>query len=551
MKKKFRIVALLLALTFALTACGGGKTNDKETGGAGGTTASTEGKFLRTNNTSEPGSLDPALAQGTHESWVLQHTFEGLMTYDEEGNVVPGAAEAEPEISEDGLNYTFKLKEGLKWSNGEPVTAKDFEFSWKRLLDPDLAADYAHQGYYLKNGEAFNKGKVAVDEVGVKAVDDLTLEVTLENPTPFFTELTAFYSLFPVSEKVVTENPDWAKDAKTHVSNGPFKLTTWEHRAEIIIEKNENYQNADAVKIDGIHFDILEDKNTEWQNYDSDQYDIIVTPQADVVAQKQAEGSEELVIGTDVAVYYYNVNNETKPFTNPKVRQALSMALDRKTLVENVSQSGEVPAEGVVPFGMKDENNKEYRDAVGNLITEDVEQAKTLFEEGLKEEGMTLDEFNAAKFNILYNTDDKHQKMAEAVQDMWNKNLGISIGLKNTEFQVKLNDEKAGNYDVSRAGWIGDYADPLTFLELWETEGSFNDANYANEEYDNLVQIAKTSNDAAERFEAMRKAEKIVVEDMAVIPIYFYTQPYMVKPNVKGIYKTLLNYPTMTFAEIE
>lgn len=236
-EEKFRIVALLLALTFALTACGGGKTNDKETGAGGGGKTTTEGKFLRTNNTSEPGSLDPALAQGTHESWVLQHTFEGLMTYDEKGNVVPGAAEAEPEISEDGLNYTFKLKEGLKWSNGEPVTAKDFEFSWKRLLDPELAANYAHQGYYIKNGEAFNEGKVGVDEVGVKAVDDLTLEVTLENPTPFFTELTAFYALFPVSEKVVTENPDWAKDAKTHVSNGPFKLTTWEHRAEIIIEK--------------------------------------------------------------------------------------------------------------------------------------------------------------------------------------------------------------------------------------------------------------------------------------------------------------------------
>ncbi|WP_100065434.1 peptide ABC transporter substrate-binding protein [Miniphocaeibacter massiliensis] len=548
--KKISILAIMLALMLTITACGGKGTDS--TGKDGKKANKTTGEqIVKVNNNSEPVSLDPALGEGTHQSWILQHTFEGLMGYDEKGEIVPAAAEDFPKISEDGLVYTFKLKEGSKWSNGDPLTAKDFEYSWKRALDPKLAAYYAYQFYYIKGGKAYNEGKGSVEDVGVKAIDDLTLEVTLEHPTTYFTELTGFYPFYPVNEKVASGNADWAngKDINTYVSNGPFKMTKWAHNDIVSVRKNENYRDADKVKIDGIDFDIMEDKNTEWQNYDSGLYDLIVSPTPDVISSLKSEGSKELIIGEDVGLYYYNFNNKIKPFNNVKVREALSMAIDRKSIVDNVAQGEQIPAEGFVPLGLKDDKGKEYRDGMDNLIVEDVKEAKKLLEEGLKEEGMTVADFNKAKFSILYNTNEGHKKIAEAIQGMWKENLGIDIALNNKEFQVKLNDEKEGNFNVSRAGWMADFDDPLTFLELWETSSSFNDAKYSNKEYDSLIASIKTSGDKAKRVEDMRVAEKILGKDLPVMPIYFYTQPRVQKTNLKGVYKTPLNYPTMTYAE--
>ena len=305
------------------------ETPAEETGGK---------KILRSNNSSEPGSLDPALAQGTHESWVLENVFEGLMTFDEKGELVPGMAESY-EISDDELTYTFTLRDGVKWSNGDPVTAEDFEFTWKRALDPELAADYANILYYIKGGEAYNTGQGSRDDVAVKALDEKTLEVTLESPTAYFLELTAFYTYFPVNKNVVESNPDWAKKPETHVSNGPFKLVKWEHNAKLVLEKNESYYNADKIKLDGIDLDIIEDQNTAWQKYEGGEYHILVDVPTSVVAQLQAQNDPELEIGAQVGTYYYNVNPEIKPFNNVKVRKALSMALDRETIVKNITSA--------------------------------------------------------------------------------------------------------------------------------------------------------------------------------------------------------------------
>lgn len=550
-KKLLILLSLLLVVSVFISACSSGEepttapepeeptTGEEQTGE----------KILRTNNSSEPGSLDPALAQGTHESWILNNLFEGLMKYDSTGQIVPGMAK-EYTLSEDDLTYTFTLRDDIKWSNGDPITAHDFEFAWKRALDPELAADYAFQLYYIKGAEAYNSGEGTADDVAVKALDDKTLEVTLESPTAYFLDLCSFYTYYPVNKAVVESNPDWAKDPSTYVSNGPFTLESWEHNAKIKLAKNENYYDKDSIKLDGIDFDIIEDENTAWQKYEGGEYDILVTlPQA-VVAQLKAENNPELQIGTEVGTYYYNLNNETKPFNNKKVRQALAYALDRQTIVDKIAQGGQIAATGVVPPGLLDENGQDYRETTGHFIEYDVERAKTLLAEGLAEEGMTIEDFNAQGFVLLYNTSEAHKKIAQAAQEMWRTSLGIEIGLENVEFQVKLDREKAGDYDISRAGWIGDYSDPMTMLDLWYSTGPFNDAGYNNPEYDRLIDIAKSTADQKVRFDAMREAEAILMEDLPIIPVYFYTQPYAVKPYVTGVYKLPINYPTITYADI-
>lgn len=599
-KKIKSLTGLILVLALILTGCGGKDSADK----SGGAEDGSSGQILYTANRSEPGTLDPALAQGTHESWILNHLFTGLLAYDEEGNLVPGMADM-PEISEDGLHYTFKIKDGMKWSNGDPVTAKDFEFSWLRVLDPETAAVYAYQLYYLKGGEAYNSvekpgiyyvkddagndtkevdhevtytdadlagldvdGKSedekaqavyekwladARAQVGIKAVDDTTLEVTLENPTPYFSDLTAFYTLYPVNQKVVEENPDWATDASTHVSNGAFKLQSWEHDSKIEIVKNENWFNADKVKLAGITWDILEDSNTAYQNFDSGKYWIQVEPPQEVVAQKFSEEDPILVIGKQVGTYYYNLNNipkenEKNPFTNVNIRKAFSLALDRKSLCENITKGGQIPAEGMVPYGLLDEAGKEFREGSGNFLKYDPEEAKALFEKGLQEEGLTVADVNGKV--LLYNTDEAHKKIAQAVQQMWKQTLGVDIQLENVDFNVKLAREKAHDFDISRAGWVGDYSDPMTMMDLFVTGGSFNDSGYSNPKYDELIKTAIQSPDQKVRMDSMKEAEKILMEDMPIVPLYFYTQPYFVNENVKGIYKPLLQYPVLTYAEM-
>lgn len=549
-KRLLVLISVLLALAVLFTGCSSPSTDEGDKNSNGTPGGQTTGKkILRTNNSSEPGSLDPALAQGTHESWILENVFEGLMTFDENGNLVEGMAESY-EVSDDGLTYTFKLRDGIKWTNGDPVTAHDFEYSWKRALAPETAANYASILYYIKGAEDYNTGKASADDVAVKALDDKTLEVTLEAPTAYFLELTAFYTYFPVNKNVAESNPDWAKDPSTYVSNGPFKLVEWKHNDQVILEKNPDYYNADKIKLDGIDLDILEDQNTAWQKYQGGEYDLLVDVPTSVVNELKTKNDPQLQIGLQVGTYYYNVNPKVKPFNNAKVRKGLALALDRETIVEKITMGGQIPATGVVPPGMKDENGNDFRESVGDLIKYDPAEAKKLFEEGLAEEGMTVEDFNKQGFVLLYNTSESHKKIAQAAQEMWRTTLGIEIGLENVEFQVKLNREQSGDYQISRAGWIGDFMDPMTFLDLWWSDSAFNDVKYNNPEYDALIRQAKSTNDQNVRMKAMKEAEKMLMKDMPVIPVYFYTQPYTVKPNVTGIIKVPVRYPIITYADI-
>ena len=591
-KKSKVIVSMLLVFAFLLTACG-------KTAKIG------EDGMLYTALNSEPGSLDPGLAQSTPESWVLSHLYTGLLTYDENGDLAEGMSEM-PTVSEDGLKYTFKIKDGMKWSNGDPVIAKDFEYEWIRVLNPETASVYAFQLYHLKGAEEFNTvekpgiiyvkdddgneteeidHEVTYDEkdlegldvegktdeeienlvfekwvaekkanVGVKAIDEKTLEVELENPTPYFPELTAFYTLYPVNSKIVEENPDWAKKGgETYISNGAFTLKEWKHNDKIELAKNDNWYNADKVQLEGITFDILEDLNTAWQNYDAGKYSVLVNPPQEIVAKKFEDKDPELQIGKQIGTYYYNLNNLQKdsgdnPFVNENIRKAFSMALDRETLVNNITKGGQIAATGMVPFGLHDENGNDFREENGTLIQYNPEKAKELLEIGLEEEGLQKEDLNGQV--LLYNTDESHKKIAQAVQQMWKTALGVEIQLENVDFNVKLAREHAHDFEISRGGWVGDFADPMTMLEIFVTGGAMNDTGYSSKTYDEYIKAAKASGDQAVRMNAMKEAEKVLMEDMPLVPVYFYTQPYFVKSNVKGIYKPLIDYPMMTYAEI-
>ncbi|MDF2877102.1 MAG: peptide-binding protein [Clostridia bacterium] len=560
MKRKLFALALgvVLAAT-SLVGCGSGngttspeKGTENSTEG-GGESGSTTEKIASLVSGGEPGSLHPALSQGTHESVILDHIFEGLMKRNQEEEIVPGMAE-KFELSDDKLTYTFTLRDDIKWSNGDPVVAGDFEFAWKHALDPNTASEYAYQLYYLVGGEAFNSADVSAvsedelkaleDAVGVKATDDKTLVVQLNQPVPYFTELCAFYTYYPVNAKLEAENPDWALDGATHVSNGPFSITEWNHDQNVKVVKNENYYNKDAVKLSGINFIISEDLNTDWQMYENNEIQANYNLPPDVLGKLKAENNPELVIPTELATYFYRFNTTKKPFNNLKVRKALSMAVDRQTLIDEVVQGGQLPAYAIVPGGVADAEG-DFRENGGDYFAENLEEAKTLLAEGLKEEGM-----DSLSFSIVYNTSEAHKKIAEAIQAMWAE-LGVDVQLENVEFQVKIDREHQLDYEVSRAGWIGDYVDPNTFLDMFTSWSSQNDTGWTSPEYDELIKKAASEFDVAKRMEYLHSAEKMFMENLPVLPIYYYTRPMTVKPNLTGTFKPVNREINLTYADLQ
>lgn len=555
MKKKFvSVVATMLVGMMAVTGCGNSKVDQTATESAGATTEDStnngeqvEGqKIARMVSGTEPGSLHPALSQGTHESVILDHVFEGLMKRNEKSEIVPGMAESY-EQSEDGLTYTFKIRQDAKWSNGDPVTAKDFEVAWKYALSPEAASQYAFQLYYIEGAEEYNTGAGSADAVGVKALDDKTLEVKLKVPTAYFLELCAFYTYYPVNSAAQeAQGSDWAKEGETFVSNGPFVVTEWAHDSEVVVTKNDNYYNKDAIKLDGVEFKLTDDNNTMWQMYENHEIDIDYDLPTDVIGQLKAENNPELIIGPELASYFYRFNTTEKPFNNVKVRKALSMAIDRQLIIDEVAQGGQTPAFAAVPPAIPDAQG-DFRENGGNFFEENVEEAKTMLEEGLKEEGMDISNFS---FTILYNTSDGHKKIAEAIQQMWKENLGIDVSLENTEFQVKVDREHALDYQVSRAGWIGDYIDPNTFLDMFAGWSTQNDTGWTSEEFDRLIKAAGAELDPAKRMDSLHQAEALFMNDMPIMPIYFYTRPYTTQPYLTGVVKAPNRDVSLIYADL-
>ncbi len=543
MKKSKSIIAMALAAVMMFsTACGttGSTTGDQADNGQ------TTTKIAKINSSGgEPGTLEPGLSQGTHESWILDHMFKGLYTKTPGGTIEPAIAES-AETSEDGLTWTFKLRD-FKWSTGNEGTANDFVESFIFNLDPNSASKYASNLWIIENGQEFNEGKVSREEVGVKAIDDKTLEIKLKTPLTYLPDLLTNTFFYPIDSVNAATYPEWYMTPDNYSSNGPFVLTKWAPKEEIVISKNANYYDADKTKLDGISFSMIADKTTEWQMYEQGELDLVFTALPDVIEKLSAEKNPELVLAPELATYYYHLNVDVKPFNNVKVRKALAMAIDREAITTNVSKGGQIPAYGVTPPGIIEPDGTDYLNNIGPLFEENVEEAKKLLEEGLAEEGMTLADWS---FVLLYNTDDVHKKVAETIQAMWQTNLGVNCTLENAEFQIALDRRASGDFDVARAGWIGDYVDPMTFLELFTSYSEFNDSNWKNEEYDKLIDEALHNTDPVSRMQQLKDAEKILIDEIGVMPIYYYGKSIVTKPHLVDVYTPINKYPNLEFADI-
>lgn len=504
-------------------------------------------KVMKTsfNAGAEPKTLDPAVSTGVPETHIETALFEGLTRIGEGEKVMPGIAESWTQ-SADGMVITFKLRDA-KWSNGDAITADDFKYSWLRALAPETASEYSYQLYYIKGAEDYNAKKGTADAVGIKVVDPKTLEVTLAAPTPYFIALTAFHTLYPVNKKVVEANKDWSLKAETFVSSGPFKMQEWKHNDQVVVVKNENYWDAKSVKLSEVTFKLIEDNKAALTAFESGQLDALEhIPIEDIERLKAAK---ILKIAPYIGTSYYRFNVTKKPFNDVKVRKALTLAINRQMLIDKVVKGGQLPAYAFTPPGMVDvEAGKDFRKVGGDYIKEDVAAAKALLAEAGYPDGKNW----PADVTILYNTKSDNKLLAEAIQNMWKTNLGIDIQLHNEEWAVYLENQKKLNYNISRAAWIGDYADAMTFMDMFVTGGGNNQTGWSNAEYDKQIKdVANKSGDQKVRIPAMHAAEKVLMDEMPIMPIYFYTLPWVIKDNVKGVFYSSLGPIDYKFATVE
>ncbi|MGH4138906.1 peptide ABC transporter substrate-binding protein [Clostridium sp.] len=547
MKKSAKISAILLTVALSaslLSGCGKNATTPETA-----PSATAVPQVITFNLGAEPKTIDPALSTAVDSGTVIGNAFEGLMALDNNDAPIPGMAD-KYEMSKDGLIYTFHIRAGAVWSDGKPVVAGDFEYAWKRVLNPATASEYSYQMFYLKNGQGYNESGLAadkktagvksatIDEVGVKATDDSTLVVTLENPTGYFLSLLAFQTYMPVRKDVANTDTAWATKPETYITNGAFKMKEWLPKDVMTFVKNDKYWNASNIKLTTLNYKMLEDATAALSAFKADQMDMITTPPQSEIPGLVKEGLCKIT--PNLGTYYYvaNLTPEAvklnpvaaKAIQNPKVRKALSLAINRKDIVENVSKGGQTPATSFVPKGIiepdgKDFASKEYYPAQG-----DITKAKALLAEAGYPGGKDF-----PKLTFLYNTGAGHQNIAAAVQDMWKTNLGIDIELKNQEWKVFLTTRNDKQYTLARDGWLADYTDPMTFLDLLTTSSGNNDPGYSNPVYDAKILAAKKELDPAKRMTMLHEAEDIIMSDDVVIPIYAYTNTIVTKPTIMGV----------------
>lgn len=571
MKMK-KILSLVLVAAFGLTmfAGCGSKTDapatdnnvSAEDENTGDTTASGTLENISVNLASEPMSIDPALNSAVDGAIMIHHMFEGLMKWEDSGEEAAGtdgtanaaqltygqAESYEKVVNDDGtVTYTFTLRDGIKWSDGQDVTAGDFEYAWKRLVTPETAADYSYMLDCVVNANEIMAGEKDPSELGVSAPDDKTFVVTLTNDLPYFTELCAFPAMMPVRQDVIEANGDqWTFGIDTYISNGAYKMKEWTHNSQIVVEKNDQYYDVADLGPETITFKLMDDSNAMLSGFNSGELQFIENvPQAEVTS---LIASGDLKIVDYIGTYYVCFQTQKAPFDDARVREAFTLAIDRTHIVETVTQGGQVEANGFVPAGIYDAEGAtgdDFRTVGGGYYAEtdadyeaNCEEARQLLADAgyPNGEGFPVVEY-------LYNTDDAHKAVAEALQNMWEEQLGVTVTLNNQEWAAFLQTRKDGDYSIARNGWIADYNDPMSFLDMWLTGGGNNDAQYANPDYDALIQKAKATSDPAERMQAMHDAEDIIIgQDYALCPLYFYTQKYMLDENIKGMYYTPLGY---------
>lgn len=575
--KKLVSLALVSAMSLSLLAgCGGEKPTPSQAPAEESKAVAGEAFNMNVNIASEPESLDPAKNTASDGNVMIQHMFEGLMTWKDSGEAVEGTENAnlaglengqitgfEKTVNDDGTTtYIFHLRDDIKWSDGKDVTAGDFVYAWQRLANPETIADYCYMidmvvGYDGVNGglnengvpltatELANGVEAAsfapLDTLGIKALDDKTLQIDLTYDCPYFLEMCAYPSTYPVRQDVIEANGDqWTQSPETYISNGAYKLTKWEHNAEIVMEQNPEYYGVEELGPDTITFKLMDNNNAMLTAFNAGDLDYIMDMPVDEIPTLMNEGRLNIV--PQISIYYASYNVEKAPFDNPLVRQAFTLAINSQYIVDNITQTGQVPATGYVPAGVTvSGTTTDFRAEGGDYWTapttdeqyqKNCEQARQLLADAGYPNGEGL-----PTITYIYNTSDNHKKIGEALQQQWKDVLNVNVKLENQDWNVFLDNRKQGNYQVARNGWNADYNDPITFLDMWVTGGGNNDAQYSSAEFDEAIKQAKSTSDPAERAAAMHRAEDILIgQDWVLAPIYFYTYKFMLNDNIQGLY---------------
>ncbi|MBL6893731.1 MAG: peptide ABC transporter substrate-binding protein [Porticoccaceae bacterium] len=527
-KCDFIFLSILLATCVTLTGCGSSETN---------VVAGNKSGTLYWGNGTEPQSLDPQIATGVPEHHVISAVMEGLVLKDRKTlEPRPGVAKTW-DISNDGRVYTFYLRENAKWSNGDAHTAHDYVWSWWRALQTTLGNQYAYMLFPIKNAKRYYDGETSdFSDVGVKAIDNRTLQVTLTNPTPYFLQLLDHYSLFPVHQATIEKfgraderGTRWSYEGNL-VGNGPYKLEEWKINRHITVTKNPYYWDEANVSINSIVFKPVDNAVTEERMFRAGALHVTSSIPADKIAIYQEKSTPELKITPYLGTYFYRLNINTPQLQDKRVRRALGMAIDRKQLVDNITKGGQIPAYTMTPPGTMGY----FPESTLNF---DPEAAKRLLAEAGYPNGEGF-----PPIEILYNTNEGHRKIAVALQEMWKNYLNIDIKLLNQEWKVYLATESAGDYQISRGGWIGDYVDPNNFLDMFLCHGGNNRTGWCNEEYDRLIlEVAPSQLSHEQRLKIFQQAETILLEDMPIIPVYTYTSIKLLHPSVRNFDDNILN----------
>ena len=508
--------------------------------------AAAETVFHRGNG-AEPESLDPHKLTGVPEANILYDLSEGLLVLSPTAEPAPGVAESW-DISDDGKTYTFHLRQNAKWSNGDPVTAEDFVYSLRRAVDPATASDYAPILTVIQNADPIISGEEKdLTKLGVQAVDPHTLKITLNSSTPYFLGLLTHSISWPVHKATVEKFGDqWTRPGNS-VTNGPYTIQEWVPQSRIVLAKNPNFWDAANVKIDKVIYYPTEDVAEELKRFRAGELDLTATIPSDQIKFAKQNLKKNLHITPYLGTYYYVVNLTKAPLgKDVKLRQALAMAIDRDILTEKITQAGELPAYSWVPPGIPGYEPAQTSYASMKQSQRNAE-AKKLFEEA------GYGPNNPLKIELLYNTNDNHRKIAIAVANMWKKALGsVDVALTNQEWKVYLDTRDKKAFEIARAAWIGDYADASNFLDLFlSNAGERNDAGYNNAKYDDLMAQAAKEGNAEKRQNLLHQAEEVFLADLPLIPIYHYTNKYLVSDRVEGWVENVLGYNLSRYLSIK
>jgi ABC-type oligopeptide transport system substrate-binding subunit len=525
---KRSVLWLLLAL---LSACGGAPPPDAPPPG----TAPAAGfERLVRGNGPEPDSLDPQRARNVESANVLRDVFEGLTAIGRDGEPVPAAAERW-QTSADGLRFTFTLREGLRWSNGDAVVAEDFAAALRRLVDPATASQYAQIVDVIRGANDIIAGRRPATELGVQAVDPRTLVVELATRAPYLPGLMSHWSTFPVHRPTLARAGDGFMKPGTAVTNGPFLLEAWVQGSHVDLLPNPRYWNAAQVRLAGVRWVTNSDSAVEYRRYRGGEIHVTAVVPPAQFEQVRAEHGTELRVGPQLGTYFYGFNLEREPFrSQPGLRRALSLVIDRRKLVETVTRVGERPGHGWVPPGTFDYTPQAF-DYADRPMAERIDEARRLYGAAGYSAQRPL------RFELRYNSGDVHNRISVAVAQMWKESLGVEATLVADEFRVLQQDIDAGRAAVFRLAWIGDYNDAYTFLQYFRSDFGINTARYRNAAYDALLDSAATATDAATRREKLQAAERLLLADHPILPLYFYVTKHLVSPRVVGWYDNAMN----------